>query len=113
MQVCLISICVFELVAGDFFYFFFIMPGQTTLSTLEDEGMLFATSLNLTDKTHSNTQDEAKMLRLLTQSTLHRYKHYMYRTPSRCGCIELNIKTLQPNSAKLLYSQLYLSPSQT
>lgn len=75
MQVCLISICVFELVAGDFFYFFFIMPGQTTLSTLEDEGMLFATSLNLTDKTHSNTQDEARMLRLLTQSTLHRYKH--------------------------------------
>lgn len=74
MQVCLISICVFELVAGDFF-FFFIMPGQTTLSTLEDEGMLFATSLNPTDKTHSNTQDEARMLRLLTQSTLHRYKH--------------------------------------
>lgn len=56
--------------------------------------MLFATSLNLTDNTHSNTQDEAKMLRLLTQSTLHRYKHYMDRTPSRCGCIELNIKTL-------------------
>lgn len=74
MQVCLISICVFELVAGDLF-FIFIMPGQTTLSTLEDEGMLFATSLNLTDKTHSNTQDEARMLRLLTQSTLHRYKH--------------------------------------
>lgn len=74
MQVFLISICVSELVAGDFF-FFFIMPGQTTLSTLEDEGMLFATSLNLTDKTHSNTQDEARILRLLTQSTMHRYKH--------------------------------------
>lgn len=82
MQVCLISICVSELVAGDFFLYFFynawanilyqgyflsvIILETRTLSTLEDEGMLFDTLLNLTDKTHSNTQDEAR---------LHRYKH--------------------------------------